>query len=85
MSKPLPAKPARGRRLSSKVVLKREVNRMRAAGEIPATITELSRKLRQRLLDLSTTHNVKPLKRRSIENRLRDWELWPSERPPSKL
>ena len=78
MAKPWATAPAPVKRLSSKVVLEREVDRVRAAGEIFPTITELSRTLRQRLLDLNKRDKrVFPLKTRSIENRLRDYTLWP--------
>jgi hypothetical protein len=85
-AKPLPTTAAPGKRLPSKQWIMGEVERMRAAGEkIPSTITEFSCELRRRMLDASKTDDrVRPLKTRTIENRLRDWELWPVN-PTSKL
>lgn len=84
MAKPWATKPAPVKRLSSKKWLTAEIKRMGAAGEIPPTITEFSRELRLRMLDASKTDDrVSPLKTRTIENRLRDWKLWPVN-PTSK-
>jgi hypothetical protein len=85
-AKPLPTKPAPGKRLPSKEWIMGEVERMRARGEkIPSTITEFSRELRRRMLAASKIDDrVRPLKTRTIENRLRDWELCPVK-PANKL
>jgi hypothetical protein len=54
-----------------------EIERMRP-DEIPATITELARELAHRMDKAAKINRaVRPIKARSIENRLREWGLWP--------
>ena len=49
------------------------VERRVAAGDAPRGITELSRQLAEEM----KTSGLHAYKARTIENRLRDWELWP--------
>ena len=49
------------------------VERRVAAGDAPRGITELSRQLAEEM----KTSGLHPYKARTIESRLRDWELWP--------
>ena len=52
-----------------------EVRRMKQAGEIPSTITELAGKLAQRMEKDRTVK--KPVGAPHITNMLRSWRLWP--------
>jgi hypothetical protein len=63
---------------SPKSLIEAEVERRVAAGERYDRITDLSRSLTEWMKIVSD----RPLKPRSIENRLRDWGLWPL--PPKK-
>jgi hypothetical protein len=63
---------------SPKVLIEAEVVRRANAGEHYGTITELSRSLHTWMKATGT----RPLAARTIENRLRDWGLWPL--PPPK-
>jgi hypothetical protein len=66
-------------RLSAKTLITAEVKRRRELGNIPPTITQFSRELEKSMLSLSKADpRVRPIKARSIENRLRDWKLWRS-------
>ena len=51
-----------------------EVKRRAAAGDVPESITDFSRELASKMAGVP---GVRPLKPRTIENRLRDWRLWP--------
>ena len=59
-----------------------EVKRMKEAGDIPdgIGITEFSRELARRMKKAAATSDLRPIKARSIENRLRAWGLWPITR-----
>jgi hypothetical protein len=61
-----------------KALIEAEVMRRVAAGKSYRGITELARSLHSWM----QTAGHRPLKVRTIENRLRDWSLWPL--PPSK-
>jgi hypothetical protein len=54
--------------------LEAEVKRREAAGDVPKSISDFSRELASKMAGVP---GVRPLKARTIENRLRDWELWP--------
>jgi hypothetical protein len=67
-------------RLPPRPLLSAEVKCRKELGNIPATITELSRELESFMLSRSKTNpRVRPMKARSIENRLRDWKLFPNK------
>lgn len=73
---PEPASPPPQRQAetrSPKSLIEAEVTRRVAAGEHYDTITGLSRSLHEWM----KTGSGKPLASRTIENRLRDWGLWP--------
>jgi hypothetical protein len=65
-------------RLSTKKLLADEHEYRKEQGVIPDTITPYSRQLAEWILKLSKTDKrVRPSKPRSIENRLREWGMWP--------
>jgi hypothetical protein len=70
-------------RLPSRPLLTAEVKRRKELGNIPARITQFSRELESFMLGRSNTDpRVRPMKARSIENRLRDWELFRIKKRP---
>jgi hypothetical protein len=67
---------------SNKVWITAEVKRREAAGDIPNGITEFSEELQSALAKVAITNKrLRVLKARTIENRLREWELWPFHPP----
>jgi hypothetical protein len=62
-------------RKSPKEWIRAYVERRRAIGDIPNTITQFSREIASAMRDDDDCE--RSLKCRSIENRLRDWDLWP--------
>jgi hypothetical protein len=55
-----------------------EVGRRKAKGDVPGKITEFSKELAEALANAAVTNkSLRVLKPRTIENRLRDWQLWP--------
>jgi hypothetical protein len=54
--------------------LEAEVKRREAAGDVPKSISDFSRELASKMAGVP---GLSPLKARTIENRLRDWGLWP--------
>jgi hypothetical protein len=70
-------------RLPPRPLLTAEVKRRKELGNIPAQITPFSRELESFMLSCSKTDpRVRPMKARSIENRLRDWKLFPIKKRP---
>jgi hypothetical protein len=57
-----------------------EASRMKAANEIPPDIriTDFARELARRMDKAAASNrSIRPIKSRSVENKLRDWGLWP--------
>ena len=63
---------------SSKTLIVEEIQRRVAAGERWDSVTKFSESLHEWM---KTLRGVKPLAARTIENRLRDWKLWPLQFP----
>ena len=57
-----------------------EARRMKASGEIPGhRITSFARELESRMSKAAASNQtLRPIKWRSIKNRLPDWGLWPA-------
>ena len=52
---------------------------MKEANEIPTKITDFARELESRMRKAAARDkSLRPIKLRSIKNRLRDWGLWPA-------
>jgi hypothetical protein len=70
-------------RLSAKTLITAEVKRRTELGNVPATITLFSRELAEFMLSRKKAGDrVCPLMARTIENRLRDWKLFPIKKRP---
>jgi hypothetical protein len=63
------------RKLPNKLWITGYVERRRTDGDLPKNITEFSRQIERNMCGADDCD--RPLKVRTIENRLRDWKLWP--------
>lgn len=70
-------------KLSNEDWIRTEVARREEADDIPATITDFARQLEGKMLEPDSNCR-KPLNVRTIENRLRDWKLWPHKKGRKK-